>query len=156
MSMLNDKMTINSSEIAIQSFCNFIDGFARQGTYKMNVIQVMLNRGYEDWFHPLSADVIAKEYYDLVRKQSEEHSLKGIANIFQESFSQKEIERHLNSLPFKALTTESPRTGKSPFENANGKLIVREEYCIPTKQAHAAIQLAVENKLEDYFEMKQK
>ncbi len=44
--MLNDKITINSSEIAIKSFCNFIDGFARQGTYKMNVIQIMLNRGF--------------------------------------------------------------------------------------------------------------
>ncbi|WP_214702510.1 MULTISPECIES: hypothetical protein [unclassified Exiguobacterium] len=147
---------IAETDTTVKLFCDFIESFERQGPYKMNVIKIMLKKGHEEWFQPISADSIANEYYDMVRDQCETHALDGISKVFHKPFSRAEVENHLSSLPFAKLTTESPRTGKSPFENSNGKLIVREEYCILTKQAHATIQLAVENKLEDYFEMKQK
>ncbi|WP_214827797.1 hypothetical protein [Exiguobacterium algae] len=150
--MTTSDMTETNATVTV--FCDFIESFERQGPYKMNVIKIMLKRGHEEWFQPISADSIANEYYDMVREQCETHSLTGVSKVFHEPFSQAKIENHLSSLPFEKLTTEPSKTGKSPFEVIDGKLVVKEEFCISTKEAHAMIQFAVEKKLEQYFEMK--
>lgn len=146
---------IKGMDATVKMFCDFIDRFERQGPYKMNVIKIMLKRGHEGWFLPISADSIANEYYDMVREQCETHSLDGISKIFHEPYSQANIEHHLTSLPFEKLTTEPPKTGKSPFKVIDGKLVVKEEFCIPTREAYSMIQFAIDRKLEQYFEMKE-
>lgn len=142
-------------EDRLERFIQYIDEFDRQGPYKMNVLKIMLERGSQDWYAPISITELAKPYYDLVNEQLRSYTLKNISADFTTSFSQAKMERHLRTLPLKYLSTISTRVSNisPPFELIDDMFYVREEYRIEGQAAHDRIIKAVEQKFEEYLEV---
>ena len=142
-------------EDRLERLIQYIDEFDRQGPYKMNVLKIMLERGSQDWYAPISITELAKPYYDLVNEQLRSYTLKNISADFTTSFSQAKMERHLRTLPLKYLSTTSTRVSNisPPFELIDDMFYVREEYCIEGQAAHDRIIKAVEQKFEEYVEV---
>ncbi|WP_214787832.1 hypothetical protein [Exiguobacterium sp. s21] len=142
-------------EDRLERLIQYIDEFDRQGPYKMNVLKIMLERGSQDWYAPISITELAKPYYDLVNEQLRSYTLKNISADFTTSFSQAKMERHLRTLPLKYLSTTSTRVSNisPPFELIDDMFYVREEYCIEGQATHDRIIEAVEQKFEEYLEV---
>ncbi|WP_214890207.1 hypothetical protein [Exiguobacterium sp. s142] len=142
-------------EDRLKQLIQYIDEFDRQGPYKMNVLKIMLERGYEDWHAPISITELARPYYDLVSKQHSTYLLKNISKDFTTPFSQAKVERHLRTLPLKCLSTTSTRISNisPPFELVDNMFYVREEYRIDGKAALDRIINVVEQKFEEYLEV---
>ncbi|MFN3367414.1 MAG: hypothetical protein ACK411_13575 [Exiguobacterium mexicanum] len=142
-------------EDRLKRLIQYIDEFDRQGPYKMNVLKIMLERGSQDWYAPISITELAKPYYDLVNEQLCSYTLKNISADFTTNFSQAKMERHLRTLPLKYLSTTSTRVSNisPPFELIDDMFYVREEYRIEGQAAHDRIIKAVEQKFEEYLEV---
>ncbi|KGI84824.1 hypothetical protein JY98_00810 [Exiguobacterium mexicanum] len=142
-------------EDRLKRLIQYIDEFDRQGPYKMDVLKIMLERGSQDWYAPISITELAKPYYDLVNEQLRSYTLKNISADFTTNFSQAKMERHLRTLPLKYLSTTSTRVSNisPPFELIDDMFYVREEYRIEGQAAHDRIIKAVEQKFEEYLEV---
>ncbi|XCA82704.1 hypothetical protein ABKJ26_10760 [Exiguobacterium mexicanum] len=142
-------------EDRLKRLIQYIDEFDRQGPYKMNVLKIMLERGSQDWYAPISITELAKPYYDLVNEQLRSYTLKNISADFTTNFSQAKIERHLRTLPLNYLSSTSTRLSNisPPFELTDDMFYVKEEYRINGESAHNRIIDAVEQKFEEYLEV---
>lgn len=121
-----------------------VENTRMQSSYKMVVLSIMLQRGADKWFLPITSKEVAKPFYDYL--VAEPYRLKKGKNskILYKSFDQKRIEKLLLDMPFSYIA-------KGPFKLDGDTLKLDSSDVYKNPILYKWLKDLVEIRLYDYF-----
>lgn len=145
---LNKIGELNVKESDIFSVANDllfeVENTKMQNSYKMVVLNIMLQRGIGKWFLPITTGEVAKPFYEyLVAEPYRLKKGRNSKNLFQ-SFDQNKIEKLLLDMPFTYIA-------KGPFKLNGDTLTLDSSDIYQSPILYKWLKELVEVRLYDYF-----
>ncbi|WP_215190316.1 DEAD/DEAH box helicase family protein [Exiguobacterium sp. s6] len=121
-----------------------VENTRMQSSYKMVVLNIMLQRGIDEWFLPITSKEVAKPFYEYL--VAEPYRLKTSKNskVLYKSFNQKRIEKLLLDMPFTYIA-------KGPFRLEGDTLTIDSSDVYKNPILYKWLKDLVEVRLYDYY-----